>query len=71
MQGKYINTFTDFGFKKIFAEEAAKPSLINFLNALLIQENKIPDIAFRNTEKLRLTQSYRKAVYDIFCENNK
>ena len=71
MQGKYINPFTDFGFKKIFAEEASKPLLIDFLNALLIQENKITDITFKNTEKLGLTQSDRKAVYDIFCENNK
>ena len=71
MQGKYINPFTDFGFKKIFAEEASKPLLIDFLNALLNQESKITDITFKNTEKLGLTQADRKAVYDIFCDNNK
>lgn len=71
MQGKYINPFTDFGFKKIFAEEASKPLLIDFLNALLIQKNEITDITFKNTEKLGLTQADRKAVYDIFCENDK
>ena len=71
MQGKYINPFTDFGFKKIFAEEASKPLLIDFLNALLNQESKITDITFKNTEKLGLTNADRKAVYDIFCDNNK
>ena len=71
MQGKYINPFTDFGFKKIFAEEASKPLLIDFLNALLIQKNEITDITFKNTEKLGLTQADRKAVFDIFCENDK
>ena len=71
MQGKYINPFTDFGFKKIFAEEASKPLLIDFLKALLNQENKITDITFKNTEKLAVTQTDRKAVYDIFCDNNK
>ncbi|TAG88295.1 MAG: hypothetical protein EAZ20_00215, partial [Bacteroidetes bacterium] len=33
--GKYINPFTDFGFKKLFGEEANKDLLIDFLNALL------------------------------------
>jgi predicted transposase/invertase (TIGR01784 family) len=71
MQGKYINPFTDFGFKKIFAEEASKPLLIDFLNALLNQDSLITDITFKNTEKLGFTQADRKAVYDIFCDNNK
>lgn len=34
MKSKYINPFTDFGFKKIFGEEASKPLLLDFLNAL-------------------------------------
>jgi hypothetical protein len=35
MKAKYINPFTDFVFKKIFGEEASKPLLLDFLNALL------------------------------------
>ncbi|NDC40708.1 MAG: hypothetical protein EBZ77_04025, partial [Chitinophagia bacterium] len=35
MHAKYINPFTDFGFKKLFGEEASKPALIDFLNAIL------------------------------------
>ncbi len=31
---KYINPFTDYGFKKIFGEEASKNSLISFLNEI-------------------------------------
>lgn len=30
MKSKYVNLFTDFGFKKIFGEEANKPLLIDF-----------------------------------------
>ena len=71
MQGKYINPFTDFGFKKIFAEEASKPLLIDFLNALLNQESKITNITFKNNEKLGFTQADRKAVYDIFCDSDR
>jgi predicted transposase/invertase (TIGR01784 family) len=69
MKAKYINPFTDFGFKKIFGEEASKPLLIDFLNALLPQTNKIVDLNFKNTEQLGLTDADRKAIYDIYCEN--
>jgi len=69
MKAKYINPFTDFGFKKIFGEEASKPLLIDFLNALLPQANKIVDLSFKNTEQLGQTDADRKAIYDIYCEN--
>jgi hypothetical protein len=32
---KYINPFTDVGFKKIFGQEINKDLLIDFLNSLL------------------------------------
>ncbi len=41
MQSKYINPYTDFGFKKIFGEEASKPLLVEFLNCLLPPNNTI------------------------------
>ena len=69
MKAKYINPFTDFGFKKIFGEEGSKPLLIDFLNALLPQQNKIVDLTFKNTEQLGQTNADRKAIYDINCEN--
>lgn len=71
MKAKYINPFTDFGFKKIFGEEASKPLLIDFLNALLPQANKIVDLTFKNTEQLGQTDADRKAIYDIYCENER
>ncbi len=33
---KYIQLFTDFGFKKVFGEEPNKDVLISFLNVLLL-----------------------------------
>ena len=71
MKAKYINPFTDFGFKKIFGEEASKPLLIDFLNALLPHADKIVDLTFKNNEQLGLTDMDRKAIYDIYCENEK
>lgn len=35
---KYINPFTDYGFKKIFGEEPNKDLLLDFLNVLLKEE---------------------------------
>jgi predicted transposase/invertase (TIGR01784 family) len=71
MKAKYLNPFTDFGFKKIFGEEASKPLLIDFLNALLAQNDKIIDLNFKNNEQLGQTDLERKAIYDIYCDNEK
>jgi predicted transposase/invertase (TIGR01784 family) len=71
MKAKYLNPFTDFGFKKIFGEEASKPLLMDFLNALLPQNDRIVDLKFKNNEQLEQTDLDRKAIYDIYCENEK
>ncbi len=69
MKAKYVNPFTDFGFKKIFGEEASKPMLIDFL-ANLLPEAHIVDLTFRDKDQLGKTESDRKAVYDIYCDNH-
>ncbi len=69
MKAKYINPFTDFGFKKIFGEEASKPLLIDFLKSLLPESN-IVDLTFKDKDQMGKTEEDRKAVYDIYCENN-
>lgn len=69
MKAKYINPFTDFGFKKIFGEEASKELLIDFLNALIPQAKKIINLTFKNTEHLGLREADRYAIFDIYCEN--
>ena len=69
MKAKYINPFTDFGFKKNLGEEASKLLLIDFLDALLPQHNKIAALSFKNTEQPGQVEADRKAIYDICCEN--
>jgi predicted transposase/invertase (TIGR01784 family) len=71
MKAKYVNPFTDFGFKKIFGEEASKPLLIDFLNALLPHQSQIVDLSFKNTEQLGQTEADRKSIFDIYCESEK
>ena len=64
---RYINPYTDFGFKKLFGEEANKELLIDFLNAVLPPENRIADLSFRNPEQLPEHILDRKAIFDIAC----
>ncbi len=68
---KYIDPFTDFGFKWLFGTEENKALLISFLNDLLDIEDKIIDIEYRNLEKLGLNIIDRKAIFDVFCTDEK
>ena len=68
---KYINPFTDFGFKKIFGEEASKPILLDFLNSLLPQSSQIKDLSFKNYYQLGDLKDSRKLILDLYCENEK
>jgi predicted transposase/invertase (TIGR01784 family) len=68
MESRYVNPFTDFGFKKLFGADASKPALIDFLNSLLPIQSQIKDLSFKNPEQLGSNINDRKAVYDIYCE---
>jgi predicted transposase/invertase (TIGR01784 family) len=74
IKDKYIDPFTDFGFKHLFGTEENKKFLISFLNDLLDIEYPIVDITYRNLEKLGLNIVDRKAIFDVYCtdiKNNK
>ena len=70
IMNKFVNPFSDYGWKKIFGSEVSKDLIISFLNEV-IQQEVIVDITFRNVEMLGLKQDQRRAVFDIFCENEK
>ncbi len=65
---KYINPYTDFGFKKLFGEEGNKDLLIDFLNQLLPTHHQIADLNFRNVENLADLSTERKAIFDVHCK---
>jgi predicted transposase/invertase (TIGR01784 family) len=71
MTDRYINIFTDFGFKKVFGEEVNKDLLIDFLNELLKGEQSIKDLSYKKTEHLGKGDVDRKAIFDLYCENEK
>ncbi len=71
MPEKYINPFTDFGFKKIFGEESNKDLLIDFIQTMLPDKQNITTINYLKTEKLGRASSERKAIFDLYCENDR
>ena len=65
--GRYVNPYTDFGFKWLFGTEMNKELLIAFLNSLLKLKSPIADINYKNVEKLGDTVLNRRAVFDVYC----
>jgi predicted transposase/invertase (TIGR01784 family) len=67
---KYINPFTDFGFKKLFGTEVNKDLLMDFLNELIHGKGKITDVKYLNAEQLGRSEYDRRAIFDIYCETD-
>ena len=68
--GKFINPFTDMGFKRIFGQEFSKPLLLDFLNNLLKGERHIVDLRFLDKEQPAEYVGDRSLIYDIYCETD-
>ena len=69
---KYINPFTDYGFKKLFGEEPNKDLLLDFLNVLLQEEQgEIVDLTYLKSEHVGTGELDRKAIFDLYCENER
>ncbi|MBQ6062504.1 MAG: PD-(D/E)XK nuclease family transposase [Prevotella sp.] len=66
---RYINPYTDFGFKKLFGTEMNKDLLISFLNALFMGHQHIKDISYLPTEHFGLYGGNRRAIFDVYCED--
>jgi predicted transposase/invertase (TIGR01784 family) len=71
MKARYINPYTDFGFKKLFGEEGSIDLLMDFLNQLLPIEHKIVSLSFKNPEQAGAIAAERRAIFDLHCEDEK
>ncbi len=71
LQERYVNFYTDFAFKKLFGTEANKDLLISFLNSLFDGTEVIKTLNYLNVEHLGHNAAERKAVFDVYCENEK
>ena len=69
LKDRYVNPYTDFGFKKLFGTEMNKDLLISFINSLLSGKEVVKDLTYLNTEHLGTSEADRKAVFDVYCEN--
>lgn len=71
LRERYVNPYTDFAFKLLFGTDLNKEILIGFLNALFNGEQVIKDVTYLNTEHLGSREADRRAVFDVYCENEK
>lgn len=71
LKDRYVNPYTDFGFKKLFGTEINKDLLISFINSLLHGREVVKDLTYLNTEHLGTSEADRRAVFDVYCENEK
>ena len=69
LEERYISLLTDFGFKRIFGTKPNKDLLINFLNSLFEGEQVIRDVRYLNSEHIGDVFAERKAIFDVYCEN--
>ena len=70
IRDRYINPYTDFGFKKLFGTDMNKELLISFLNALLEGKEEIEEITYLNVEQMGDRELDRRAVFDVYCRNS-
>jgi predicted transposase/invertase (TIGR01784 family) len=61
---RYLNMLTDFGFKRILAQDESKPLLIHLLNVIIEGKEKIIDVLYLRSEQLGRRKEERKAIYD-------
>jgi len=69
MKDRYINPFTDFGFKRLFGSEPNKDLLLDFLNELIKERGRIETLTYLKAEQLGLSEFERRAVFDLYCES--
>lgn len=70
-EDRYVNPYTDFGFKKLFGIEMNKYLILSFINTLLHGKEKIKSLTYLNTEHLGINETDCRAVFDVYCENEK
>lgn len=64
---RFVNPFTDIGFKVIFGQPASKTLLITLLNELLAGEHYIEDLCFLDKEDHADNISDKGIIYDLYC----
>ena len=69
--GRYINPYTDYGFKYLFGTEPNKEFTLALVNALLRGKEVIKSLTLIPSEQLGDTKEDRRAVFDVYAENER
>jgi len=64
---RYIDPKTDFGFKRLFAQEDSKDILKQFLFDVLKLDHPIQELTYIPNEQLPKGADERIGVYDVYC----
>ena len=67
--GKFMNPFTDVGFKHLFGREVSKDLLLELLRVILGDERSVKRISLLNKEKIPKSLNQKVIIYDILCED--
>ena len=69
MEERFVNPYTDYGFKKLFGTEQNADLLVSFLNSLISDgEDPIVSINYKNVEHLGEINTMRSSYFDVFCQ---
>ncbi|MCE7986334.1 MAG: Rpn family recombination-promoting nuclease/putative transposase [Caldilinea sp. CFX5] len=66
---RYIDPKTDFGFKRLFAQEDSKDILKQFLFDVLKLAHPIEELTYIPNEQLPQGADERIGVYDVYCKD--
>ena len=66
---RYLDPATDFGFKKLFGEEANKDIIMSFITDVLELEAPLLDLNFLDKEQLPEAYEDRSGVFDLYCKD--
>lgn len=66
---RFIDPTTDFGFKKIFGDEANKDIIMGFITDVLELATPLLDIHFKDKEQLPEAEEERSGIYDVYCQD--
>nr|WP_162989004.1 Rpn family recombination-promoting nuclease/putative transposase [Pedobacter schmidteae] len=64
---RFIDPYSDFGFKHIFGKSPNRDFLIKFLNGVFKDRKVIVDIQYNSTEYKGPGKNYRKTIFDLYC----
>jgi PD-(D/E)XK nuclease family transposase len=71
IMSRFMDVTTDFGFKKLFGDEANLDLTMSFINDVLELYPPVIDLSLSNPEQLPEASDQRVGIYDFLCHDAK